>query len=51
MYVIQGLQPNKLNINYRYYGNGYVRQCIEVNTKTYHKVNDYHILQLFKLTK
>ena len=45
-------QPNKLNNNYRYYGNGYEEpvvqtQYIEENTKTYHKVNDCYILQLF----
>ena len=44
-------QHSKLN-NYRYYGNGYAdpvlqTQYIEVNTKTYHTVNDFQIIKLF----
>ena len=43
--------PN-INNNYRYYGNGYAdpvlqTQYIDVNTKTYHTVNDFQIIQLF----
>ena len=48
-------QPNKFNNNHRFYAydNGYVyevpvcqTQYIEVNTKSYHKVNDCTILQI-----
>ena len=45
-------QPTKLNNKYRYYGNGYAdpvlqTQYIEVNTKTYHTVNYFQIIQVF----
>ena len=46
------IQPNKLNNNYRYCGNGYAdpvfqTQYIEVITKTYHTVNAFQIIQCF----